>query len=649
VVVEVSTDLKKAVDQVCRLKLTRAAAGQGFPLQELLMSLKAYEWARIVAVDGLVSQPLFATRGIAAGSASAIFELAALLMPAIRRINDHVPHALPCVFVDDFNIEIRHEAEGEVVKGAVAAVKWLHGEVLDKLGLVRAEDKSTISGSHDGVLAEIGELVGEKAGAKAFEVRKLGIDFSFRQGRARAAGTRGRKGVARVRGPRLPVQKTRLLKAAARAAKLRRLAKGGAPKVYASAVTSMALYGCEHSALPRHEVQKMRVAAARATGLVTPGVDADTALLAMDTDYDPGYQVCKRAIGRLAKEVWMASAREPGPRGHEDLIGLGDLRRFIDGIPEDVVDGDRYGPDKAIGRALDTVGWRMEGFVIREDGASYDMRQMAPLMVLDRLKARFQWITDTRRSTRLCAKSDIAVFDVGWDAFRAALRGSALDYRAKKLLLQMAAGAVHTEAWLAGHGFAVNDTCLLCGGKCDLLHYLESNCGYGDDVDEERAMSRLQWNAMFCKEAAPGVEEVDPEGETVCTVDGQEVPARAFRFHGQGEVYSDGSAKGIGFPQMARAAGAVCQHHQGRWYRLTVRLPRWLKPSAVAAEWWAACRGSQFMEGGSTLVLDCAAVLRGIGHQEGRGDGTDHSDKYAGMHRLAEFGRISRLVDPSPP
>ena len=208
----------------------------------------------------------------------------------------------------------------------------------------------------------------------------------------------------------------------------------------------------------------------------------------------------------------------------------------------------------------------------------------------------------------------------------------------------MAAGAVHTEAWLAGHGFAVNDTCLLCGGKCDLLHYLESNCGYGDDVDEERAMSRLQWNAMFCKEAAPGVEEVDPEGETVCTVDGQEVPARAFRFHGQGEVYSDGSAKGIGFPQMARAAGAVCQHHQGRWYRLTVRLPRWLKPSAVAAEWWAACRGSQFMEGGSTLVLDCAAVLRGIGHQEGRGDGTDHSDKYAGMHRLAEFGRISRLV-----
>ena len=166
----------------------------------------------------------------------------------------------------------------------------------------------------------------------------------------------------------------------------------------------------------------MRVAAARATGLVTPGVDVDTALLAMETDYDPGYQVCKRAIGKLAKEVWMASAKEPGPRGHEDLISLDDLRRFMDGISKDVADGDRYGPDQAIGRALDTVDWRLEGFAIREDGASYDMRKTLPPMVLDRLKARFQSVTDTRRSSRLCAKSGIAVFDVGWNAFRAALR-----------------------------------------------------------------------------------------------------------------------------------------------------------------------------------------------------------------------------------
>ena len=52
----------------------------GYPMPELLTSIMAYFWPRHIVYEGVASRGIEPRSGIAAGSASATFELTALLL-----------------------------------------------------------------------------------------------------------------------------------------------------------------------------------------------------------------------------------------------------------------------------------------------------------------------------------------------------------------------------------------------------------------------------------------------------------------------------------------------------------------------------------------------------------------------------------------
>ena len=75
-------------------------------MHALFMSIKAYEWPRRLLFEGLATTKVFPTRGIAAGSAQATFELECLLEPEIRAISEQSPEATTCSHVDDLCMTI---------------------------------------------------------------------------------------------------------------------------------------------------------------------------------------------------------------------------------------------------------------------------------------------------------------------------------------------------------------------------------------------------------------------------------------------------------------------------------------------------------------------------------------------------------------
>ena len=85
-VLEVQRDIKKAFDHVVRAQMADAAGTAGYPMRALYVSLMSYCWPRRLIMQGLCGDWVVATRGIAAGGNFAVFELAALLAPAMIRL-----------------------------------------------------------------------------------------------------------------------------------------------------------------------------------------------------------------------------------------------------------------------------------------------------------------------------------------------------------------------------------------------------------------------------------------------------------------------------------------------------------------------------------------------------------------------------------
>ena len=80
-------DLQKCYEHVRRQQVIEEAYEAEYPLVALRLSMASYLWKRIIVVDGLACEPLYAGRGIVAGSMGALFELKALML---RRVREHV-------------------------------------------------------------------------------------------------------------------------------------------------------------------------------------------------------------------------------------------------------------------------------------------------------------------------------------------------------------------------------------------------------------------------------------------------------------------------------------------------------------------------------------------------------------------------------
>ncbi len=86
---EADFDFEKAFVNVSRRKLAEIAKRHDYPFRHLAMSLASYLWQRRLLMNRrIVSEPIWASRFIGAGSALATFLLALFLLEAALNIRD---------------------------------------------------------------------------------------------------------------------------------------------------------------------------------------------------------------------------------------------------------------------------------------------------------------------------------------------------------------------------------------------------------------------------------------------------------------------------------------------------------------------------------------------------------------------------------
>ncbi len=129
---------KKTFDTVRRYLLTKKGKEKNYPLDSLALALQSYRWQQRVCLGEMVSKPIWPTRGIPAGSATAVAELALLLNSAINHLKQAMPKALHYVHVDDISTTISSEKYEELEEQARRAGEIYKTDFQDKAGLIFA-------------------------------------------------------------------------------------------------------------------------------------------------------------------------------------------------------------------------------------------------------------------------------------------------------------------------------------------------------------------------------------------------------------------------------------------------------------------------------------------------------------------------------
>ncbi len=128
-----------------------------------------------IGLDGLLAELIVATRGIAAGSASATFERWCLLRRAIHSLQIEYPRSTIWIHVDDLCLTTVEDSVDEALTQADCLVTRAVEELTTKEGLPFASDKTFVIASslH---LASAAARVMLPYVTVADSVRRLGVD-----------------------------------------------------------------------------------------------------------------------------------------------------------------------------------------------------------------------------------------------------------------------------------------------------------------------------------------------------------------------------------------------------------------------------------------------------------------------------------------
>jgi len=300
----------------------------------------AYAGARRFTFQGYVSDPLWPTRGIAAGSSTATYELWLLLAPALQAIQTAHPTATLSLHVDDLSATTTAPTIESCCTEVARLAQTVKLEFQTKRGLAFAPDKGYIIAS-DAVIARAATQLTELPVHAAASVRRLGIDYHLEPTPSRRVA-------------KTPVQSGRFKEAVKRVLRLRRFFPNGSAGLFAAGVGPVAYYGTDHIHMAPPLVQSLQKKAV-ASGQVRPfGTPAEFALLAHPVTYDPGYKVSAQQILRWAREVWMSDHPQDI---HPDRLTSRELtqaqRIFSRHGPEELPQG----PLAAIAGALAALQW----------------------------------------------------------------------------------------------------------------------------------------------------------------------------------------------------------------------------------------------------------------------------------------------------
>jgi hypothetical protein len=276
--------LKKAFEHVDHNRMIAAARSMGYPMHTLRASLLSYVAPRQLTFLGYASAPVWPTRGIAAGSATATFELWLLLAPALKCIRQAHPRATLSLHVDDLSATITESDEIACASESARLSYTIDQQLRVQRGLAFAPDKGYVIASSPAIAKAAVELASLPVQA-ATAVRRLGVDYHLEHTASRRSNY-------------TPVQASRFKEAVKRAMRLKRFFPNGAPGLYAAGISPVVEYGSDYIRSSPALVQALQRKVV-ACGRIRPfGTPAKVTLLAYPTSYDPGYRAIVQPIFR---------------------------------------------------------------------------------------------------------------------------------------------------------------------------------------------------------------------------------------------------------------------------------------------------------------------------------------------------------------
>jgi hypothetical protein len=605
-------DLKKAFEHVTHNDLIRAAKAVGYPAHLVRMALIAYTWPRRLVYLNSLSRTIIPTRGIAAGSSTATFELWAVLKPAIDRIAAISPRLSVCLHVDDLCVHATDVCIEKCEDLLVAASETTQREI-QRLGMQFAPDKGFVLATTPSSAARLAKLLAVPTAA-ADHTTRLGVDYSLQPDNHRT-----------------PVRWHRFAVSLARAKRMPYLFKHGAPGIFSSGILPAALYGAEHQAIPLEHVQKLRHAAIRAWGTRPWGVPTDLAMVLYPVEQDPWYIAISAPLVRWAREVWMAT--DPaGPTDsdvlthHELVLAARTIQNTDQALPQ--------GPLLAVRQALSFLGWTIQlpYHFCNHTGQLLNLSAGTPACLRHHIRNRFASLQERQLRDRLHERPTAIV--PHWPLVRRLVHSKQLQRHHKSALMSAIYGTLPSPAWLAAHGWKIEGTCRHCG-QDRTAHHEAAGCGHPCPLRSLLAATQVP-------------PKLDTEDGIIAYRNGTRVPEQDITFQAGIPIYTDGSAAHVHYPELATASGAAYQQlPDGTRLSMAAQAPYYAPQSAISGEaiglelaFLGLGRHPDSRSLPTDIVADCAAIVAGIDNPAAV---SSYRAKYGGAFRQGK-GILTQAV-----
>ena len=630
-IVEVCWDFKKAFEHVQRPLLWQKAKQQGYPLALLRMSLRSYGWERrILTEHNVVSGPLKARRGIAAGSAFAIYELKVYCME-FTKITQRIPGATLSLHVDDTIVRVEG-ADREGVTEMLAKVVERAQEELKVIKMPLATDKEAVLATDEGLRKEAIRVLGStKQKDNAGHVVKLGVDYN----------------ISKTRGPLFCRKRLRFTVFRKKASKLKKiLQKRAYGRIMQAGLITGVMYGAEISDYTTREMEVIKKEALRSERLHVAGVPNAVKWLLLGAKKDPEARIRMAPILAYHREVWHLSLGKEGWPPPEDGLTAKEAVKFW-ALVEKEVRGISTGESEAmdgkgtsaavvaLAKGLVHFGVHLPTPVDLEGELRYGLDvtsggriKQALLEAADEQYAAqvAEWVIRHGVATEQ-EKEDIVSNGLLWRPLRQ--KANALTAGNRRILAAMVAGQLRFGSEVRGYNGRQEDgtlaeppVCPICQqGKDGYLHRV-MECPFAVKLRAQEAtdkglkeisgLTTLNRRGLWARERkwVP----IDSEAPKF-SINGiiQKVPEGTAFFKAEdGALFLDGSGF-HGGTEVAVAAGAVVQRTPaGAWKEATMGVYDLGSQTAATGEILAARMAVEYSDNGQhTFVVDCAAVISG--------------------------------------
>ncbi len=631
-------DMASFFEKLSRRKLRRRVVEAGFPVPIARLALAVYSGPRMLSLNGAMSAPSYAWRGITAGCGFATtFVRIYSVAPFDRMVRElkwefgeEAPD--PDSYIDDITLSATG-TEDEVYNKLALGYEILKEVVEDELECRVEVSKAAIVASSKRLVRRLMRKLGPYAGAPCEAAVNLGIDFA--PGQRRAVQAKSGRRNKRMRG---------LTAKAAKLAGIRPIVGRKAGKIFASGPLPFGCYDAPVNGVSDAELTRVRRAAGRA---FTPKAKGRSLSMLLLLEGVPTWRAEVAVVMQYCKEVWRASLIGSGSPQRGEMT-LGELNRIYHAVniseAFDVERGSRRwhnarGPIAAMALTLHRLSWAMQGpfTFITDRGDEIQLTKYSPALMAMMLKDAIARALQRSLGARAAAEGD-ARFEgrrLCLDHVVHRLRSDkSLGPKERAIYRSVLCDAVMTYEKAARNGYLVANRCPLCGCHGDSIHHRVWACLHPDVVaareaaapwwliEEARRAGPSSW--LYCRGVIPHPGDVWPrptgeasmfvypgghemgdgglgkrtadslrerpptwaleEGQTRTTFcaaaareqsDASGTPLRQGAIHLAGQLYVDGSCTTNIFPELCRAAAAVVVRPLGSEVEARMLIPVW--------------------------------------------------------------------------